>query len=78
MTKVFAKIGGRETLKDGIISKLQRHIASQRKLLIVIAVHDKRFLDPSVLSPDIYVCFRTPIFKCLEPYVTTWPPYINF
>ena len=64
MTKTCAKIGGRETLKDGMISKLQRHIVSQRKLLIVIhliiAVHDKRLLDPSVLSPDVYVCFRTP------------------
>ena len=25
-----------------------------------VMVHDKRLLDPSVLSPDVYVCFRTP------------------
>ena len=36
MTKTRAKTGGRETPKDGILSKLQRHIVSQRKLLIVI------------------------------------------
>ena len=64
MTKTCANIGGRETLKDGVISKLQRHIVSQRKLLIfihffLIAAHDKRLLDPSVLSPDVDVCFRT-------------------
>ena len=27
---------------------------------VFIAVHDKQLLDPSVLSPDVYVCFRTP------------------
>ena len=27
---------------------------------VFIAVHDKRLLDPSVPSPDVYVCFRTP------------------
>ena len=27
---------------------------------VIIAVHDKRLLDPSVLSPDVYVCFRAP------------------
>ena len=65
MTKTCAKTGGRETLKDGIVSKLQRHIVLQRKSLIVIhlfliAVHDKRLLDPSVLSPDVYACFISP------------------
>ena len=64
MTKTCAKIGGRETLKVGVISKLQRHIVSQQKLLIVIfffiAAHEKRLLDPSLLLPDVYVCFRTP------------------
>ena len=56
MTKPCAKIGGRETLKDGVISKLQRHFVWQGKLLIVIHLfswaHDKRLLVPSVLSPD--------------------------
>ena len=28
--------------------------------LVFIAVHGKRLLDPFVLSPDVYVCFRTP------------------
>ena len=65
MTKTCAKTGDRETLKDGIVSKLQRHIVLQRKLLSVIhlfliAVHDKRLLDPVVLSPDVYVCFISP------------------
>ena len=65
MTKSRAKTGGRETLKDGIVSKLKRHIVSQRKLLIdinlfFIAVHGNRLLDPSVLSPGVCVCFRTP------------------
>ena len=64
MTKTCAKIGGRETLKDGMVSKLQRHIVSQQKNIdcysfVFIAVHDKRLLDPSVLSPDVYVGFRT-------------------
>ena len=27
---------------------------------VFIAVHDKRLLDPSVLLPAVYVCFRTP------------------
>ena len=27
---------------------------------VCIAVHVKRLLDHSVLSPDVYVCFRTP------------------
>ena len=53
------------TLKDGVISKLQRHIVSQQKLLLIIhfvfiAAHDERLLDPLVLSPDVDVCFRTP------------------
>ena len=51
---------------------------------VFIAAHVKRLLDPSVLSPDVDVCFRTPgttpcrFFTCLEHYVTTWPPFINF
>ena len=53
----MCKIGDRETHKDGIVSKLQRHIVSQRKLLIVIHLFSSRFLDPSVLSTDVYVCF---------------------
>ena len=44
MTKIRAKTGGRETLKDGIVSKLQRHIVSQRKLLIVINLFSSRFM----------------------------------
>ena len=44
MTKTCAKIGGRETLKDGIISKVQRHIVSQRNLLIVIHLFSSRFM----------------------------------
>ena len=27
---------------------------------VFIAVRDKRLLDPFVISPDVYVCFRTP------------------
>ena len=42
MTKTCAKIGGRETLKDGIVSILQRHIVLQRKLLIVIHLFSSR------------------------------------
>ena len=44
MTKTRAKTGGRETLKDGIVSKLQKHIVSQRKLLIVINLFSSRFM----------------------------------
>ena len=44
MTKTCAKIGDRETLKDGIVSKLQRHIVSQRKLLNVIHLFSLRFM----------------------------------
>ena len=62
MTKTCAK-KGRETLKDGIISKGTLFPAA--KIIdcysfVFIAVHDNRLLDPSVLSPDVYVCFRTP------------------
>ena len=62
MTKTYAKTGGRETLKNDIVSKLQRDIVSQQKNIdcysfVFIAVHDKPLLDSSVLSPDIYVCF---------------------
>ena len=65
MTKTCAKIGGRETLKDGIVSKISKAHSFAAKIIdcysfLFIAVHDKRLLDPSVLSPDIYVCFRTP------------------
>ena len=68
MTKTGAKTGGRETLKDGLVSKLQRHIVLQRKLLIVYHLFS---------STDIYVCFRTPgippcrFCTCLESYATT-------
>ena len=44
MTKTRAKTGGRETLKDGIVSKLQRHIVSQGKLLIVINLFSSRLM----------------------------------
>ena len=27
---------------------------------VLTMVHDKQLLDPSVLSPDVYVCFRIP------------------
>ena len=43
MTKTRAKAGDRETLKDGIVSKLQRHIFLQQKLLIVINLFSSRF-----------------------------------
>ena len=36
MINICAKTGGWEMLKDGMVSKLQGHIVSQRKLLIVI------------------------------------------
>ena len=44
MTKTHAKTGGREMLKDGIVSNFQRHIVSQRKLLIVINLFSSRFM----------------------------------
>ena len=44
MTKTHAKTGGRETLKDGMVSKLQRHIVTQRKLLIVFNLISSRFM----------------------------------
>ena len=44
MTQTRAKTGGRETLKNDIVSKLQRHIVSQRKLLIVISLFSTRFM----------------------------------
>ena len=44
MTKTRAKTGERETLKDGIVSKLQRHNVSLRKLLIVINLFSSRFM----------------------------------
>ena len=44
MTKTCAKTGDRETLEDGIVSKLQRHIVSQQKLLIVINLFSLRFM----------------------------------
>ena len=44
MTKTRAKTGGRETLKDGIVSKIQRHIVLQRKLFIVINLFSSRFM----------------------------------
>ena len=44
MTKTLAKTGGKETLKDGIVSKLQRYIVSQRKLLIFINLFSSRLM----------------------------------
>ena len=44
MTKTCEKTGGRETLKDGIVSKLQRHIVWQQKLLIVIHLFSSWFM----------------------------------
>ena len=44
MTKTRAKTGGREMLKDGIVSNFQRHIVSQRKLLIVINLFSSQFM----------------------------------
>ena len=65
MTKTCAKIGGRETLKDGKIFKTSKaHCFAAKSIdfysFVCIAVHVKQLLDPSVLSPDVYVCFRTP------------------
>ena len=64
MTKTRAKTGVRETLKDGIVSKLQRHIVTQRKLLIVINLFSSRFMttdslrkllrDDSLISVILY------------------------
>ena len=64
MTKTSAKTGGRETLKGGIVSKTSKAHCFAAKIIdcysfVFIVVHDKRLLDPSVLSPDVYVCFRT-------------------
>ena len=58
MTKTCARIGGRETLKDGIILKLKRHIDSQRKLLIVIHLFSSRFMtnDYWTLLPGTPPC----------------------
>ena len=68
MTNACAKIGAMEIFKDDLVSKLQRHIVSQQNALIVIHLFSSWFmtmiLEPSVLSPDVYVCFRasgTPI-----------------
>ena len=44
MTKTCAKIGGRETLKDGIVSKRQRYIVSQPKIRIVFHLFSSRFM----------------------------------
>ena len=60
MTKTCAKIGGRwhnfKTSKAHCFAEKITDCYS----FVFIAVHDKRLLDPSVLSPDVYVCFRTP------------------
>ena len=70
MTKTCAKIGGRETLKDGIISKLQRHIVSQRKLLIVIHLFSSRFMTNDYWT---LLCYRQ-TFTCVsEP----WGPSLS-
>ena len=44
ISKTRAKTGNRETLKDGIVSQLQMHIVSQRKLLIVINLFSLQFM----------------------------------
>ena len=44
MTKTCAKTGVRATLKDGIVSKLQKHIVLQRKLLIFIHLFSLQFV----------------------------------
>ena len=75
------KTEGREMLKDFKTSKAHCFAATiiDCYSFVFIAVHDKRLLYPFVLSPDVFVCFRTPgtppcrFFTCLEPFVTTWP-----
>ena len=62
MTKTYAKIGGRETLKDGIVSKLQRHIVLQRKLLIVIHLFSSRFMTSDFWT---LLCYRL-TFTCVS------------
>ena len=62
MTKTCAKEGGRETLKDGIILKLQRHIVSQRKLLIVIHLFSSRFMTNDYWN---LLCYRL-TFTCVS------------
>ena len=64
MTKACAKTGDRGTLKDVIVSNLQKAHCFAAKIIdcnsfVFISVHDKRLLGPSMLSPDVYVCFRT-------------------
>ena len=55
MNKTCAKTGGRETLKDGIVSKLQRHIVSQRKLLISFFFLLVHFISHSVIFPHGHI-----------------------
>ena len=68
MTKTCAKTGGRETLKDGVISTLQRHIVLQRKLLIVIHLFSSRHMTNDYWS---LLCYRL-TFTCVRTQGT--PP----
>ena len=62
MTKTCAKRGDRETLKDGIVSKLQRHIVSQRKLLIVIHLFSS-WLMTKIIGPFCVIARRLRMFQ---------------
>ena len=80
MTKPCAKIGGMGGAQRWHNFKTLKAHCFAAKIIdcyssfFFIAVHNKRLLDPSVLSPDVYVCFRTPgtppcrFFTCYEPY----------
>ena len=62
MTKTRAKPGGRETLKDGIVSKLKRHIVSQRKLLNVNNLFSSRFMTTDYWS----LLYYRLVFACVS------------
>ena len=87
MTKTCTKTGAQGDSQRWLSFKTSKAHCFAAKIIdcysfVFIVVHDKRLLDPSVLSPDIYV-FQNPgdpsssIFTCLEPYVPTWPPYMR-
>ena len=62
MTTTCAKIGDTQRWHSFKTSKAHGFAAKVIDCysFVFIAVHDNRLLDPSVLSPDVYVYFRTP------------------
>ena len=65
MTKTCPKTGGQGDAQRWHSFKTSKaHCFAAKNIdfysFVFIAVHDKRLLDSPVLSPDVYVCFRTP------------------